>query len=109
MSARKPRRDRSYLIYKIVCKVNLECYVGVVLRDGRAVQKTLRRRLQQHIDRALSLGREWELHKAIRKHGADQFSIECLETVRGKRASHSRETELMHEHGVTLNTKLRRW
>jgi hypothetical protein len=106
--SRKPRVDRAYLIYKITCTTNLECYIGLVVRVGQATQMTLRRRLRQHIERALSLGRAWELHEAIRKHGADVFTIEHLETVRGRAAAHVREVELMVEHRVTLNTRLRR-
>ena len=105
---RKPRPDRSYLIYRIRCEVNGALYVGLVVRRGRAVQKTLARRLRQHIDRALSLGREWVLHQEIRKYGGDQFTIGLIEVVRGKRLAHRREVEIAHQLGATLNTRLRR-
>lgn len=110
---RKRRCDRAYLIYKITCSVNLECYVGLVVRD-RTVKRSLTRRLNQHLDRALgvatgwSVPKKWALHVAIRKHGREAFSIELLEVCRGKALAHQREIELMREHRVTLNTKIKR-
>lgn len=112
--ARKRRSDRAYLLYRIVCTVNGETYVGLVVRTGQAVKQTLTRRLFQHTSRALGTAtgwkepKQWALHVAIRKHGAEAFTIELLETVRGVKAAHARECELMAEHGCTLNTKMRR-
>lgn len=114
MKRRKPRSDRAYLIYKITCSVNLECYVGLVVRTGRAVRKTLNRRLNQHRERAMGTAKGWEkprkwaLHIAIRKHGPDAFDIELLEVVRGKLPAHQREVELMILHKATLNTHMKR-
>lgn len=113
-SKRKRRSDRAYLIYKITCTVNGETYVGLVVRIDQAVKRTLARRLSQHTSRALGTAKGWEeprpwnLHVAIRKHGAGAFWIELLETVRGKAQAHVRECELMVLHNCTLNTSMRK-
>jgi len=112
--ARKRRTDRAYLLYKITCQENGEVYVGLVVRIGQAVKKTLTKRLFQHTSRAMGTAKGWEtpkpwaLHVAIRKYGADRFVIELVETVRGKAAAHAREVELMAELRATLNTSMRR-
>lgn len=112
---RKKRSDRAYLIYKVTCTVNRQCYVGLVVRRGQAVKGTLHRRLHEHTTRALGTAKGWEdrvenwlLHVAIRKHGAAAFTIELLEVVRGKAQAHRREVELMLELGASLNTHMRR-
>ena|ERR1051325_8516387 len=103
---RKKRCDRAYLIYRIVCTVTQECYVGLVVRQGQGIRKTLSCRLHQHVTRAYSLGKEWTLHQAIRRHGHESFDIGLLEIVRGKAAAHNREVQLMQGHRATLNTKM---
>lgn len=108
MKRRKRRSDRAYLLYKVVCTINLMCYVGLVVRTGQAVKRSLARRLEQHRKRALELGKDWLLHQAIREYGPDAFTIELIEVVRGKGAAHQRELELMIEHNATLNTAVKR-
>lgn len=59
-----------FLAYRITCHVNGKCYIGITTRG-------LKRRWGGHVD-AASCGRKTKLAAAIRKHGAENFSIEAI-------------------------------
>jgi len=105
MSIRKRRNDRNHLIYLITCNVTDERYIGVTVMLKAAKIKTLKQRWSGHVYKALVAGEKWTLPKAIRKYGPENFTIEALDTVRGKKDAFAREAELINEWGTELNTR----
>lgn len=102
---RKKRADRNHIVYSLAVG-KLE-YIGVTYVQDRSPSKSLRRRWQKHVCRALTEGRDWSLCKAIRKYGAEAFEVCVLEVVRGKPAAHIRERELIRSLRPRLNTDVR--
>jgi hypothetical protein len=100
--ARKRRSDRNHIIY-LVTAPDAQQYVGLTVVEGTAL-KSLKRRWLKHVNRATNEQHLWALCEAIRQHGAENFSVEILEKVRGKAAAHSREVELIAEIEPELNT-----
>lgn len=102
---RKRRTDRNQVIYFIQDTVTLEYYIGLTALSFKGnVFKTLRRRMQKHMQRALAENKNWGLAKALRERGAERFVFGVIEIVRGKRPAHSRETELINTLQPALNT-----
>ena len=102
---RKRRTDRNQVIYFIQDKVTLEYYIGLTaLSFNGSVFKTLRRRMQKHMQRALTENKDWGLSRALRQNGAERFVFGVVEVVRGKRPAHARETELINTLQPQLNT-----
>jgi len=102
---RKRRTDRNQVIYYIQDTVTLEYYIGLtaVCFAGN-VRKTLTRRMQKHMQRALTENKDWGLSRALREQGAESFVFGVVEIVRGKRPAHARETELINTLQPALNT-----
>ena len=102
---RKRRTDRNQVIYYIQDVVTLEYYIGLtaVCFAGN-VRKTLTRRMQKHMQRALTENKDWGLSRALREQGAERFVFGVVEIVRGKRPAHARETELINTLQPALNT-----
>jgi hypothetical protein len=102
---RKRRTDRNQVIYYIQDTVTLEYYIGLtaVCYAGN-VRKTLTRRMQKHMQRALTENKDWGLSRALREQGAERFVFGVVEIVRGKRPAHARETELINTLQPALNT-----
>jgi hypothetical protein len=102
---RKRRTDRNQVIYYIQDTVTLEYYIGLtaVCYAGN-VRKTLTRRMQKHMQRALTENKNWGLSRALRERGANSFVFGVVEVVRGKRPAHARETELINTLQPVLNT-----
>ena len=104
-NTRKRRTDRNQVIYFIQDKVTGEQYIGLTaLSFNGSVFKTLRRRMQKHMQRALAENKNWGLSRALREHGPERFVFGKLEIVRGKRPAHARETELINSLQPKLNT-----
>ena len=102
---RKRRTDRNQVIYFIQDKVTLEYYIGLTaLCYNGNVRKTLIRRMQKHMQRALTENKNWGLSRALRERGAECFVFGVVEVVRGKRPAHARETELINTLQPVLNT-----
>jgi len=101
---RKRRSDRTHLIYVITNVVTGEQYVGNTVKNPGGIRKTLHRRMQKHVQRALAENKSWALCDAIRHWGASAFTYGLLETIRGKGATHQREAELINTYRPTLNT-----
>ena len=99
---RKRRSDRRHILYMLTNESNNNTYIGVTagfrLRD-------LRVRVNKHVQRAMKEDKDWLLCKEIRKHGADSFTYQILEVVRGKAAAHLRERELIGSLCPRLNTQ----
>ena len=102
---RKRRTDRNQVIYFIQDKVTLEYYIGLTaLCFAGNVRKTLVRRMQKHMQRAITENKNWGLSRALREQGADRFVFGVVEIVRGKRPAHERETLLINTLQPALNT-----
>jgi hypothetical protein len=102
---RKRRTDRNQVIYFIQDTVSLEYYIGLTAMEFKGnVRKTLNRRMQKHMQRALAENKNWGLSRALREHGAERFVFGSIEVVRGKRPAHARETELINTLQPALNT-----
>jgi hypothetical protein len=102
---RKRRTDRNQVIYFIQDTVTLEYYIGLTALSFKGnVFKTLRRRMQKHMQRAMTENKDWGLSRALRERGAERFVFGVVEVVRGKRPAHARETELINTLQPALNT-----
>ena len=102
---RKRRTDRNQVIYFIQDVVTLEYYIGLTALSFKGnVRKTLNRRMQKHMQRALAENKNWGLSRALRERGAERFVYGVVEVVRGKRPAHARETELINTLQPSLNT-----
>lgn len=100
-TTRKKRNDRTHAIYML--SVGDKCYIGITARTQSTVLKSVAHRFRKHVNRALSEDKSWPLCVAIRKYGAEAFTVEILETVRGKALAHQRERELIREYNPKLN------
>ena len=102
---RKRRTDRNQVIYFIQDVVTNDYYIGLTAMcfNGN-VRKTLTRRMQKHMQRALAENKDWGLSRALRERGAERFVFGVIEVVRGKRPAHARETELINTLQPVLNT-----
>lgn len=105
MVNRKRRSDRNQVIYYIEDVVTHDVYIGLtaVCYNGN-VRKTLTRRMQKHMQRALTENKDWGLSRALRERGAERFVFGAVEVVRGKKQAHTRETELISTMQPNLNT-----
>lgn len=102
---RKRRTDRNQVIYFIQDNVTLEYYIGLTALSFKGnVRRTLYRRMQKHMQRALAENKNWGLSRALRELGAERFVFGVIEVVRGKRPAHARETELINTLQPQLNT-----
>lgn len=102
---RKRRSDRNQVIYFIQDVVTSDYYIGLTALCFKGnVRKTLTRRMQKHMQRALAENKNWGLSRALRERGAERFVFGVVEVVRGKKAAHSRETELINTMQPALNT-----
>ena len=103
MMKRKARSDRNHAIYAITNNVTGDFYIGVTVCSG-SMNKALKVRFQKHVRRALTENKDWALCVNIREFGAEAFTYELVEKVRGKADAHARERELTKEFNPSLNT-----
>lgn len=105
MKKRKRRSDRNQVIYYIRNTVTNDLYIGLtaVCYAGN-IKRTLIRRMQKHMQRAQTENKNWGLSRALRQCQATDFVFGPLEVVRGKKAAHARETELIKQYNPSLNT-----
>lgn len=101
---RKRRNDCTHLIYVITNIVTEEQYIGITVKNVGGIKKTLRRRIQKHVQRALAEDKNWALSRSIREYGSESFTYGLVESVRGRLAAHSRERELINQFNPSLNT-----
>jgi hypothetical protein len=102
---RKRRTDRNQVIYYIKNVMTGDYYVGLTaVSFNGSVKKSLRRRMQKHMQRAMVETKGWSLSENLREYGAENFVYGPLEVVRGKKAAHMRETELINSHQPKMNT-----
>ena len=102
---RKRRSDRNQVIYYIQDVDTREYYIGLTALSFKGnVRRTLYRRMQKHMQRALAENKNWGLSRALRERGSERFVFGVIEVVRGKKAAHVRETELINTLQPSLNT-----
>ena len=99
---RKKRSDRTHYVYSL--EVNGLQYVGITAKTCSTPRKSVLTRFNKHVYRARTENKDWALYKALRKYGPDAFEVSILETLRGKKAAHAYETELIHKARPALNT-----
>lgn len=78
--------------------------MGVTVKNPGGVYKTLRRRMQKHVQRAYAEDRGWLLCSEIKRWGPESFTYGLLETVRGRKPAHQREMWYINNHRPALNT-----
>jgi hypothetical protein len=100
-NTRKKRCDRTHIVYQL--EVNGLCYIGITAKTMSTVNKSVNSRFLKHVSRCRTEDKSWPLYKAMRKYGAEAFSVSVVETVRGKAAAHQRERELIREFEPQLN------
>jgi group I intron endonuclease len=66
------RSDNGGVTYLIKNLINGKCYVGITSKDERT-------RFQEHIYDSNKTIRKYAIHRAIHKHGANNFSVAILE------------------------------
>lgn len=104
MRNRKRRCDSTYLVYVITNTVTQQQYIGITVQNPGGIYKTLRRRIQKHVQRALAETKSWTLCQSIREHGPEAHTFGFLERVRGRASAYARERELIAIHQPQLNT-----
>ena len=102
-ATRKRRQDTKHAVYVITNVITNEQYIGITV-CGQQVRKALKVRMQKHIRRALTEGKDWGLCVSIREHGVNAFVYGIVEFVRGRKPAHARERELIRQHNPALNT-----
>ena len=102
MMKRKARSDRKHAVYMLANTNTGEYYIGITV-CGQQVKKAIKVRLQKHIRRALTEGKDWALCQNIRAHGADAFEMEVIGLVRGRKDAHTMERGLIAELCPPLN------
>ncbi len=100
--ARKRRNDRNHVIYQLTAP-NGDRYLGVTFARRRAWKRSAKIRWEAHVRNAIDYNRQNLLSIAIREHGAENFTREVLEIVRGKQNAHDRERELISQVRPELN------
>lgn len=100
---RKRRSDRTHLIYVITNQVTSQQYIGITVKNA-TVFRTLKRRIQKHVQRALAEDKSWALSESIRAYGSENFTFGLIDTIRGRKPAHQRERQLIAEYNPALNT-----
>ena len=105
--ARKRRSDRYHLIYQLTAPTG-ERYIGVTFvrgdsRSMKARKRSAETRFKAHCRNALDYDHKTLLSEALRELGPDAFLRDIVDVVRGKKAVHARERELIAELQPELN------
>lgn len=101
----KRRCDRNHIVYQILCVTTGERYIGITVVRGRAFQKSLKMRWQGHIYHATVEQRNYPLQQRIRQYGENNFLVSTITIIRGKKAAHELERQLIKETLPELNVE----
>lgn len=85
--------DKEFSIYRITCKVNGKCYIGLT-------SQKVTYRFSAHISSAKSLDFRTGVARAIAKHGKENFSIEVMATACCFREAAAIERGLIAQYGT---------
>ena len=97
---RRKRSDRNHVLYQLT--IGDQTYIGLTVAIGQAYLRSVKVRVQKHLSRAKQEGKDWAICEALRSDEVVQYEV--LEVVRGRKAAHSRERELIAERAPSLNT-----
>lgn len=101
---RKRRSDSTHLVYVITNTYTGDQYIGITVKNPYGVFRTLKRRIQKHVQRAMSEPKDWALSDNIRTWGSEAFTFGFVESVRGRKSAHQRERQLIAQYQPSLNT-----
>lgn len=101
---RRKRNDRNHVLYQITTSTG-HTYIGLTVAQGRGFLKSVKTRLNKHLSAAKCDAKDWKLSNYIRKYPNSVYTYEVLEVVRGRKAAHQRERELIAAYTPKLNTK----
>ena len=93
MKTRKPRSDRSQILYCVTCETG-QRYFGITVAKKRAYKKSINDRWKWHVN-AASNGRDCTLSRWIRRLGPQAFTIEQVEVIRGRKKALVKESQLI--------------
>lgn len=102
---RKKRIDRNHVIYQVTCPDTGDFYIGLTVARGQAFLKSVKIRLQNHFSAARTKDKDQIFAHFIRNNPEAQYLYEVVEVVRGRKAAHQRERELISLYEPSLNTK----
>ena len=102
-STRRRRQDTTHAVYCITNTQTGQQYVGITV-CGPNVRRALKIRIQKHVRRALTENKDWALCNSIREHGAGAFVMLLVDVVRGRKAAHAYEREIINGDMPALNT-----
>jgi hypothetical protein len=91
-------------VYVITNTYTNEQYIGITVKNYSTPYKTLKRRIQKHVQRAFAESKNWTLCESIRKWGAENFTFGLIQSVRGRSAAHQIERQLIRQYQPELNT-----
>lgn len=97
---RKKRSDRNHVLYQLT--IGEQTYIGLTVAIGQAYLRSVKVRVQKHMSRAKKEFKDWAICEALRSDEAIQYEV--LEVVRGRKAAHSRERQLIEKLSPSLNT-----
>ena len=104
LKKRKRRCDTTHLVYVITNTYTGEQYIGITVKNPGGIFKTLKRRIQKHVQRAMAEDKSWALSESIRTWGSEAFSYGFVESIRGRKNAHQRERHLITQYSPVLNT-----
>ena len=102
MMKRKRRQDTNHCVYVITNRVTLEQYIGITV-CGQKLSRALKVRMQKHVRRALTEGKDWPLCESIRTYGSKAFEYGIVDIVRGRKPAHGLERDLIRKYAPALN------
>lgn len=104
MTLKKKRCDRNHVVYRITCVDTGDEYIGITVALGQAFVRSVKIRFQKHVSRAMREEKEWNLCTALRQFADARWTYEVVEVIRGRKAAHQRERELIGMYEPSLNT-----
>jgi len=97
---RRKRSDRNHVLYQLT--IGEQTYIGLTVAIGQAYLRSVKVRVQKHMSRARKESKDWAICEALRSSEVVQYEV--IEVVRGRKAAHSRERELIAKLAPSLNT-----
>jgi len=101
---RKLRSDRNHVIYQVTCMDTNDSYIGLTVAKGQAFLRSVKVRWQKHVSRAMKEDKQWAMCTFLRNNIEAEYRYEVIEVVRGRKAAHQRERELIGALSPSLNT-----